>query len=149
MTFETNFASVINTINSKLTALQGDEMCREQAYSLLAVLKDRIHIQGKDSNGAQIGTYTPAYIKWRQKKAKRNADPKVIISFTRQLENGWSAEQLTTGEVGYALCLRTQEDMQKAHWCEETYQKPIFAPTAEERVLVQQIGEDYIARHLS
>ena len=147
MTYSSNLPTVLNTVNMRLLSIQRDEMTRLQAFSLLAVMKERIHIQGKDSNGAQIGTYTPAYIKQRMSaKYKRNGDSKVIISLTRQLENGWHPEEIANG---YALCLATQEDMQKARWCEETYKKPIFAPTAEEWALVKQIGEDYIAKHLA
>lgn len=148
MTYSSNLPTVLNTVNLKLTALQGDEMTRLQAFSLTAVMKDRIFVQGKDSNGTQIGTYTPAYIKYARKKAGRGTDNKVIISLTRQLENGMAPKALETGEVGYGIFLRTDEDMQKAHWCEETYKKPIFAPTAEERAMVIQIANDYIAKHL-
>ena len=111
-------------------------------------MKDRIFVQGKDSNGTQIGTYTPAYIQYARKKAGRGTDDNVIISLTRQLENGMAPKALETGEVGYGIFLRTDEDMQKARWCEETYRKPIFAPTAEERAMVIQIADEYIAKHL-
>lgn len=147
MTYYTNLPDVINTINTKLTALQASEMTRQQAFSLLAVMKDRIFVQGKDSNGSQIGTYTPAYVRYARKKANRGTDNKVIISLTRQLENGLHPEALET-ENGYAIMTRSSEDYDKARWCEETYKKPIFAPTAEERALCQQIAEDYIAKHL-
>ena len=144
MTYSSNLPTVLNTVNLKLLSIQRDEMARLQAFSLLAVIKERIHIQGKDSNGAQIGTYTPAYMKRRMSAMyKRNGDRKVIISLTRQLESGWHPEAIPNG---YALCLRTPEDMQKARWCEETYKKPIFAPPAEERALVEQIAKDYIAK---
>lgn len=148
MNYSTNLPSVLNTFNLRLTAFQGDQMCRLQALSLTAVMKDRIFVQGKDSNGTQIGTYTPAYIKYARKKAGRGTDNKVIISLTRQLENGMAPKQLETGEVGYGIFLRSDEDMQKARWCEETYKKPIFAPTAEERAMVIQIANDYIAKHI-
>jgi len=145
MNFQTNLPTVIQSVNLKLTALQSDEMTRIQAFSLAAVMKNRIHIQGKDSSGAPIGTYTPAYIKYKRVKAKRGTDPKVILSLTRQLESGYQPEAI---EHGYAICLRTPEDMQKARWCEETYNKPIFTPTAEEHEMVLQIAKDYIASHI-
>ena len=144
MTYSTNLPEVLNTVHLKLSKLHSDELTRTQATSLMAVMKDRIHIQGKDSNGTQIGTYTPAYIKYARAKAKRGVDNKVIISLTRQLENGWSPEPI---ENGYAICLRSKEDMQKAQWCEETYKKKIFAPTAEEKAMVIQIAQDYIAKN--
>lgn len=145
MKYSTNLPEVINTVHMKLKGIKADELTRLQAFSLMAVMKDRIHVQGKDSNGLQIGTYTPAYIKYTRAKAGRGVDNKVILSLTRQMESGYQIEQI---ENGYAICFRTAEDMQKARWCEETYNKPIFAPTTEERAMVQQIAEDYIAKNL-
>jgi hypothetical protein len=146
MTYESNLPEILHTVNLSLTEGQRDEMCRLQATSLMAVMKDRIHVQGKDSNGAQIGTYTPAYVKYTRMnpKYKRGADNKVILSLTRQLESGYELQPI---EHGWAICLRTPEDMQKKQWCEEKYRKPIFAPTAEERAMVMQIAQDYIAQH--
>lgn len=144
MNYSTNLPEVINTQHLLLLNIQRDEMTRMQAFSLLAVMKDRIHVQGKDSNGTPIGTYTPAYIKYTRQKEGRGVDNKVILSLTRQLESGYQVEQIPNG---YAITLRSNEDMQKARWCEETYRKPIFAPTAEERAMVIQIANDYIAKH--
>lgn len=145
MKYSTNLPEVINTVHLKLSKVHSDELTRTQAVSLMAVMKDRIHVQGKDSNGQQIGTYTPAYVKYvRAKKHKRGFDNKVILSLTRQMESGYQIEAI---ENGYAICFRTAEDMQKARWCEETYKKPIFAPTAEEKAMVIAIAQDYISKH--
>lgn len=144
MNYSTNLPEVINTQHLRLLNIQRDEMTRMQAFSLLAVMKDRIHVQGKDSNGTPIGTYTPAYIKYTRQKEGRGVDNKVILSLKRQLESGYQVEQIPNG---YAITLLSNEDMQKARWCEETYRKPIFAPTAEERAMVIQIANDYIAKH--
>jgi hypothetical protein len=144
MTYSTNLPEVINTVHLKLSKVHSDELTRTQAYSLMAVMKDRIHVQGKDSNGNQIGTYTPAYIKYKRLSKGRGTDNKVILSLTRQMESGYVPEAI---ENGYAICFRTAEDMQKARWCEETYEKPIFAPTAEEKAMVIAIAQDYISKH--
>jgi hypothetical protein len=144
MTYSTNLPDVINTVHLKLSKVHSDELTRTQAVSLMAVMKDRIHVQGKDSNGNQIGTYTPAYIKYKRLSKGRGTDNKVILSLTRQMESGYVPEAI---ENGYAICFRTAEDMQKARWCEETYKKPIFAPTAEEKAMVIQIAQDYISKH--
>jgi hypothetical protein len=144
MTYSTNLPEVINTVHLKLSKVHSDELTRTQAVSLMAVMKDRIHVQGKDSNGNQIGTYTPAYIKYKRMSKGRGTDNKVILSLTRQMESGYVPEAI---ENGYAICFRTAEDMQKARWCEETYEKPIFAPTAEEKAMVIAIAQDYISKH--
>lgn len=145
MNVSTNMPEIINTINHKLTAFQVSEMTRLQATSLLAVLRERIHVQGLDSNMSPIGTYTPAYVRYTRAKAGRGVDNKVILSLTRQMENGYKLEAI---ENGYGIGFTALEDFQKAKWCEETYQKPIFAPTAEERALCKQIADEYIAKHL-
>lgn len=146
MKYSTNLPEVLNTVHLKLSKLHSDELTRTQATSLMAVMKDRIHVQGKDSNGTQIGTYTPAYIKYvrASKKHKRGFDNKVILSLTRQLESGWAFEAI---ENGHAIYMRTDEDMRKVKWCEETYKKAIFSPTTEERAMVVQIAQDYIAKN--
>ena len=144
MKYSTNLPEVINTVHLKLSKVHSDELTRTQAVTLMAVMKDRIHVQGKDSNGNQIGTYTPAYIKYKRLSKGRGTDNKVILSLTRQMESGYVPEAI---ENGYAICFRTAEDMQKARWCEETYEKPIFAPTAEEKAMVIAIAQDYISKH--
>ncbi len=140
MTYSTNLPTVLNTLGLTLTDLQKDKMTRLQAVSLMAVLRDRIHVQGRDSSGAQIGTYTPAYIRTRI-KAKRGSSSKVILSLTRAMEDSYEVYPITNG---YGIGFNTMENMQKARWCEDTYKKPIFAPTVEERALVKQIADDFI-----
>ena len=145
MDFSSNMASVLNTVSLKLTELDIKRMTNEQATTLLAVMRDRIHVRGEDSNGTQIGTYTPKYIKYARKKAGRGTDNKVILSLTRQMENGYLLVELPNGTgIGFT----TNEDFLKAGWCEETYGKKIFSPTAEEKELVNQIAAEYIAKHL-
>ncbi len=145
MDFSSNMSSVLNTVNLKLTELDIKRMTNEQATTLLAVMRDRIHVRGEDSNGTQIGTYTPKYIKYRRQKEGRGTDNKVILSLTRQMENGYLLVELPNGTgIGFT----TNEDFLKSGWCEETYGKKIFSPTAEEKELVNQIAAEYIAKHL-
>ncbi len=142
MTYSTNLPAVLKTVSLTLTEMQRDKLTRLQAVSLMAVMRDRIHVQGKDSNGVQIGTYTPAYIRARI-RAKRGTDSKVILSLTRAMEDSYEIYPI---ENGYGIGFNTMESMQKARWCEDTYKKPIFAPTAEEKALVMQIADDFIKK---
>lgn len=142
MTYSTNLPTVLNTVALTLTELQRDKMTRLQAVSLMAVMRERIHVQGKDSSGAPIGTYTPAYMRTRV-KAKRGTSTKVILSLTRAMEDSYEVYPIANG---YGIGFNTMENMQKARWCEDTYKKPIFAPTAEERALVKQIADDFITK---
>lgn len=50
-----------------------DSVLRGTATSMLAVVKTRIHEQGKDATGAEIGTYTPGYMAVRTGVFKSNA----------------------------------------------------------------------------
>lgn len=144
MNYSTNLPAVLNTVGLKLTDMQRDKMTRLQAVSLMVVIRDRIHVQGKDSNGTPIGTYTPAYIKYTRVKAKRGVSNKVILSLTRAMENSYEIYPIANG---YGIGFNTTENMQKARWCEETYKKHIFAPTAEEKAIVKQIADDFIAKY--
>ena len=145
MTYSSNLPTVLKTVNLKLTDLQNEKLTRLQATSLLAVMRDRIHVQGKDSSGGQIGTYTPAYIRYTRKQKGRGTDNKVILSLTRTMENSY---ELYAIKNGTAIGFTTMESMQKARWCEDTYKKAIFAPTAEERAMVKAIADDFIAKHV-
>lgn len=143
MAFESNFTSVIKTVNDKLKAVDIQKMTAIQASTLLGLMRVRIHMDGIASDGTQIGYYTPAYMKTR-KKAGRGSDEKVILSLTRSMENSEELYPLTNGTgIGFS----TAENWQKAKWCEETYGKRIFAPTVEEEQTVVAIGQDYIRKH--
>lgn len=145
MDISSNMVQVLNTVNLKLSALDIERMTNTQATTLMAVMRDRIHVQGRDSNGAPIGTYSPKYIKYTRRKAGRGTDSRVILSLTRQMENGYILVKLPNGTgIGFS----THEDFMKANYCEETYGKKIFKPTAEETAMVNQIAEAYIAKHL-
>lgn len=147
MELSSNMAHVINTVNMKLSALDIKRMTNIQATTLMAVMRDRIHVQGRDSNGAPIGVYTPRYIKYTRNSAKykRGTDSKVILSLSRQMEDSYIPVELDNGTgIGFS----THEDFLKAGWCEDTYKKPIFKPTAEEKEMVNQIAEKYIAKYL-
>lgn len=144
MKLETNFASVINTIAGNLSAIDIQRMTALQASSLLATMRVRIHMDGIASDGNPIGIYSPAYMKTR-KAAGRGNDTKVILSLTRSMEN---SEELYPLNNGTGIGFSTSENWQKAQWCEETYGKKIFAPTATEEAMVVAIGEDYIKTHL-
>lgn len=146
MDMKTNMAAVLKTVNDKLTAIDIDRMTRLQATSLLATMRVRIHMDGIASDGNPIGIYTPAYVKYVRQKAGRGTDNTVILSLTRSMENSMELYPIQNGTgIGFS----TQENRQKAQWCEETYGKDIYAPTAEETIMCQQIAQDYIKKLLT
>jgi hypothetical protein len=52
-------------IQKKLSVEESDKLLRTIASTLTGVMRDRVHVQGKDSNEQQIGTYSPEYMKVR------------------------------------------------------------------------------------
>lgn len=142
---QSNTEQILTNVALGLSAIDIDRMTRLQASTLMAQMRQRIHIDGKDSSGSKIGTYSLGYLKTRLKHNRSN-DPNVILSLTRQMENSMTLYPITNGTgIGYA----TAENLQKARWCENTYKKKIFSPTAEERALVNEIGQNYIKEHLN
>jgi hypothetical protein len=67
MTITDNIPFVIGNILAKFRALDNPEtVSRAAAVAVLPELKERIHVQGKKSDGNQIGTYSAAYMRIRQ-----------------------------------------------------------------------------------
>jgi hypothetical protein len=60
-----NASQVIKVLIKNIEGVQADQVSRACAAAVLPEMKERIHVQGKDSNGAQIGTYSNAYMKVR------------------------------------------------------------------------------------
>lgn len=66
ITVKTNIAPVVLRIVTGLTELADkDKMLKACAVGILPVIKDRIHQDGQDQTGGQIGTYSPGYMKVR------------------------------------------------------------------------------------
>lgn len=62
----TNLGTVVDSISNKLSQLQyRDKLLRAVATNVLAEMKLRIHTEGQDATGAQIGEYSESYMKVR------------------------------------------------------------------------------------
>ena len=165
--FETNTADIIKLVYERLEGVNIKEMTALQASTAIGELRKRIHVDGKDSNDGQIGTYDPEYIKvrtgvysdskiskkihkeqsnLRTKKKKeiqfnRSADPKVILSLTRQMESDMVIVPLENGcGVGYT----NEDNFLKSQHNEKIYKKKIFNLTLKEREKLFDIGQEYI-----
>src|SRR5688572_10591643 len=91
--FRKEMAEVIDLIkNNELTL-------RPVAIELVDMMHERIHDEGKASDGSQIGTYKSSYMKIRE-RYKHRGDTKVILVLTRKLSNSWGA---FATEKGYAV----------------------------------------------
>lgn len=143
---QSNFSEVAQAIIAKMSAIDIDKMTRIQATTLMAVMRDRIHVQGLDADGNPIGTYSPKYVKYvrNSKKYERGSDTKVIASLTRTLENSWRIYPIQNGTgIGFT----TAEQLKKSGYVQETYKKDIFAPTQSEIALANEIAHNYISKH--
>jgi hypothetical protein len=90
MQITSNIPFVIGTILSKFRELDNPEtISRAAALAVLPELRNRIHVEGLDSKGAKIGTYSNSYMKVRE-RYNRTADKNVVASLTRELENGYT-----------------------------------------------------------
>jgi hypothetical protein len=192
---KTNISVFSENILAKLKKLTDKEyLLRPVCVELIPQMTERIHQEGKASDGGQIGTYSEAYMRIRtgdfqnadkfQKGANkgknknagyftsrtikldkktgvfsgdekvgaarpgynRSADPKVVVSLTRQLENDWNTGPT---EKGYAIMFLNPFNTQKAGWVEDTYGKKIFQLTADEAAYAETRLKKLISDALS
>ena len=132
------------TLNDRMAAFispdgQGD-MLRAVSLSMLPVVHDRIHVEGKAADGSGIGTYSKSYLKYTRPKHSRSNDQKVILSLTRQMENDFSVVA-TSGK--YGLGFKNDLNFDKATWAEQTYGKKIYALTNSERETAIKAAQEY------
>jgi hypothetical protein len=99
------------------------------AFDVLSLVTARIHEEGKDASGQQIGNYTNRYLKVRQSKYKRSGDRKIIMSLTRQLENDWAVIETPDG---WGIGFHNVFNVNKMKWNEERMNKLILGLTDEE-----------------
>ena len=73
--YSSNISVVIKAKLEQIQALQNnpDAILRTVALTVLPELRKRVHVLGKDSSGAQIGSYSPGYMVLRT-GAYKNAD---------------------------------------------------------------------------
>lgn len=164
----TNLGSVSASLIKKMQVVASrdslDMMSREMAFSIAGEMRTRIHEQGKDSSGAEIGNYSPEYMRVRtdqlpqqftrgekkgdtRPKFNRIANTKVVASLTRQMENDMTAGPIKTTD-GYGIGFRNSENYNKSQFIESTYNKKVFALTEEEKKKAKAIAEDFINRQI-
>ncbi len=145
-----NIREVLTAHINQLQGLVGneDKVMRGVAAAMTPQLRKRVHVDGKDSSGSPIGTYSPGYMKVRtgnyansgkkdagtnkagvaRPKYNRTADTKVILSLTSQMEQDLAICEKTPIKTsnGYGIGYINAENYRKALWCELTYKKPIL-----------------------
>jgi len=119
MEITSNILNVIVDLGIKFKELGNPEqVSRASAMAVMPELRERIHVDGKDSKGAEIGEYSNSYLKLRQKKYNRTSSRTVIASLTRQLENSYI---LSADEKGYNIGVATPLSEQKIQWLTDKY----------------------------
>ena len=159
VTFEING---LEELADKIKQIDLDKLCYDVAKTLQGDIRKRVHVEGKASDGSQIGQYSLGYLKVRannfqSKKVVRGArkgmprpvynrgtDPKVILSLTRQMENDFGSREPEKIDNGYGIGYNNEFNFNKAIWNEERYKKPIWNLTKEE----QQTAQNVVHNHL-
>jgi len=109
----------------------------EVLVAMHAVTTNRIFTNGKDSNGADIGKYSKAYLKFRQGKGASGS--KVILQSPSQPQMIHDFSVIC-GASGKGLGFKNNINFKKSFWVEETYNKDIFQHTPAE---VKQVLREY------
>lgn len=136
---KTNIANVVTDLNDRLKKLTDkDYLLRPVCFDLIDLMTKRIHLDGIGSDGDQIGTYSSGYLKLRQQEYQRSADPKVIVSLTRQLQNDWSV--IATAN-GYAIGFLNAFNLQKARWVEVQKGRIFDLTTGEREYATERLNE--------
>lgn len=137
---QSNIKVVSGRIKQRLEQLKNKEyVLRPVATEVIPLMTERIHQKGLATDDSQIGTYSNSYLALRQKKYKRDASNKVIVSLTRQLENNWA---VIATQNGYGIGFLNPFNAQKARWVEAQKDKRIFSLTkGETQYAVDRINE--------
>jgi phage gpG-like protein len=141
MTIKTNIGQVTQALAEKIKVLQDvDYLLRPVAFGLIDKMTQRIHNEGRGSDGGEIGQYSNTYLQQRQRKPyNRTGDRKIIVSLTRQLENDWSVIAV---DKGYGIGFKNPFNLQKLRWVEEGKGKKIGDLTQdEEKYVVDYLNE--------
>jgi hypothetical protein len=110
MSLTINIDQFISKFSKLATPASVDTLLRDISTNMLRETKARIHEQGKNASGSQIGTYSPTYIKTRVKK-NRGTSSKVILSLSGQMENDYKVIPV---QGGYGLGFSNSLNADKA-----------------------------------
>jgi len=132
-------ATVTVKISEKLQSsfellLNREYLLRPLAIETIPLMKERIHIDGKASDGSQIGEYANSYMRQRE-KAGRGQSRKVIVALTSQLEQDWSV--LAT-QNGYGIGFNNPFNADKMRWVEEQKGKIIANLSSDEKQYINE-----------
>ena len=134
--------SALIKITAKMQSLdQSDALLREIATTMLAETRQRIHEDGKNAAGNQIGTYATSYLEWRRENGYKTTGSNVKLFLTGQMQNDYKV--VPQSKTKYGLGFSNSLNSDKAGWAEERFGK-IYGLTPDEKQLVQDICDEYI-----
>ena len=141
--YSSNISVVLNSVAEMVATIRDtDAMLRTVATTTIPLIRVRVHVDGNDSDNQPIGNYSDPYLKVRQGvKYNRTADPKVILSLTRQMENDLSVIDL---DSGYGIGYKNEFNYQKSQWLEEKYKKNIFQLSKNEIDLLDEVALNHV-----
>ena len=120
-----------------------DALLRTIAQTLLGDIRERIHEEGLNARGVAIGQYTADYLKHRI-KAGKGSSSKVVLSYTRQMQNDWKVVPI---QNGYGLGFSNSFNADKAEWAQERF-GPIYKLTPDEIKIMQAIINDWLDKNI-
>lgn len=134
-TVTTNISAVLGKVVSNFGLLKDREyLLRPLAIETIPLMKDRIHQDGKASDGSQIGSYANSYMAARE-RAGRGESRKIIVALTSQLEQDWAVVATPTG---YGIGFNNPFNLQKFRWVEEQKSKIIGNLSADEKQYITE-----------
>jgi hypothetical protein len=139
MSLTIDISPTIQSLGKAVSPASVDTLLRNIAQGLLGEIRTRIHEQGQNAKGSQIGTYSKAYLK-RRIKAGKTASTKVVLSYTRQMQNDWKVIPLGGS---YGLGFSNSLNADKADWMQERFGK-IYALTPSEQKQMEAIISDWL-----
>jgi hypothetical protein len=160
MMVETNLKEVVYRISSALPvegALKS-ALLREIATSTLAIMRERIHEDGKNADGAAIGTYSEGYMATRREN-NRGGSSKIIMALTDNLQQSYLITELGANEWAISVSnvagrnyKRSKKGkvypgklpIDKLEWNNTRYGAPIWELTEAEKKNIQKITNDFI-----
>ena len=149
-----NLTEVTSSLVGRLKSINDDGsptrdlMLRTIALDTVANMKQRIHVDGKNSADQPIGEYTNAYLK-KRKENNRGTNKKVIFSLTRQMENDFSIVG-GNGATGYGLGFKNTDNANKAEWLQRNTRYKsggfgdVYKPTQFEVEHMRVVAEQFI-----
>jgi hypothetical protein len=97
ISFSSNLQNVMTRLSATLQSIDTAGMSKEMATTAVGMMRDRIHVQGKASDGSGIGTYSAGYVKVRTgnfgnsarvSRGKNKGNPKNAGTYVRGVNKG-------------------------------------------------------------